>query len=99
ENREGGRSEVERMGSADPPLVVHCLYADRHCQLRRPGTGRWGASALGHLLAAAAARLAPVQRSVFVRVAICRQVAPWEESMKQFGANTGTPPSEFTSMA
>ena len=33
------------------------------------------ASALGDLLAAAPARLAPVHRSVLVRAAVCRQVA------------------------
>ena len=40
----GGPIELEQMGSADPPLAVHCLYGDRHRQLRRPGTDaacRW----------------------------------------------------------
>ena len=60
---------------ADPPLGVHRLHGDRHRQLRRPGAGRWDASALGDLLAAAPARLAPVHRSVYVRAAVCRQVA------------------------
>src|SRR5262249_41980480 len=45
---------------------------------RRPGTGRWDASALGDLLAAAPARLAPAHRSVPVRAAVCHQVAPRE---------------------
>ena len=70
----GGQIELERMDSADPPLAVHRLYGDRHRQLRRPGTGG-DASALGDLLAAAPARLAPVHRSVLVRAAVCHQVA------------------------
>src|ERR1700694_2777914 len=61
------------MGSAGPPLAVHCLYGDRHRQFRRPGTG--GASPLGALLAAGPALLAPVQRSVHVRAALCRRAA------------------------
>src|SRR4029453_17242956 len=65
------------MGSADPPLAVHYFYGHRHRQLHRPGTGEWDASALGDLLAAAPARLAPVQRSVLVRAAVCHQVVQW----------------------
>src|SRR6185295_12084801 len=61
------------MGSADPPLAVHCLYAHRHRHLRRLGTGE--AYRLGELRAAAPARLAPVHRSVLVRAAVCHQVA------------------------
>src|SRR5712691_5703327 len=63
------------MGSADPPLAVHCLYGDRHRQLRRHSKGGRDASALGDLLAAAPARLAAVHRSVLVRAAVCHQVA------------------------
>src|SRR4029453_9972151 len=63
------------MGSADPPLAVHYFYGHRHRQLHRPGTGGRDASAVGDLLAAAPARLAPVQRSVLVRTAVCHQVA------------------------
>ena len=59
--------------SADPPLAVHCLYADRHRQLRRHDAR--AASRLGDLLAAAPARLAPVHRPVLVRAAVCHQVA------------------------
>ena len=76
-----------QLGSADPPLAVHCLYRDRHCQLHRPGTGEWDASALGDLLAVAPARLAPVHRAVYVRPAVCRQVAPREENMKTSDAS------------
>src|ERR1700682_1870537 len=61
------------MGSAGPPLAVHCLYGDRHRQFRRPGTG--GTSPLGGLLAAGPALLAPVQRSVHVRADLCRRAA------------------------
>src|ERR1700681_1701860 len=61
------------MGSAGPPLAVHCLYGDRHRQFRRPGTG--GTSPLGGLLAAGPALLAPVQRSVHVRAALRRRAA------------------------
>ena len=60
--------------SADPPLAVHCLYGDRHRQLRRLGAGD-EPPPLGDLLAAAPARLAPVHRSVLVRAAVCHQVA------------------------
>jgi catechol 2,3-dioxygenase-like lactoylglutathione lyase family enzyme len=66
---------LEQVGSADPPLAVHRVYGDRHRQLRRPGAGGWDASALGDLLAAAPARLAPAHRSVPVRAAVCHQVA------------------------
>src|ERR1700738_4414216 len=67
--------EYEQMGSASPPLAVHCLYGDRHRQFRRPGTGR--TSPLAGLLAAGPALLAPVQRSLHVRAALCRQPAQW----------------------
>ena len=33
----GGPIELEQMGSADPPLAVHCLYGGRHRQHRRRG--------------------------------------------------------------
>ena len=71
----GGGNDGEQVDSADPPLAVYCLYGDRHRQLRRHGTGRWDASALGDVLAAAPARLASVHRSVLVRAAVCHQVA------------------------
>src|SRR5688572_15833410 len=69
----GGHSELEQMGSTDPPLVIHRLYGDGHRQLRRLVAG--AASRLGDLLAAVPARLAPVQRSVPVRVAVYHQMA------------------------
>ncbi len=65
--------KYEHMGSAGPPLAVHCLYAGRHRQFHRSGTRR--TTALDCLLAAAPTLLAPVQRSLHVRVALCRQVA------------------------
>ena len=61
------------LDSADPPLAVHRLYADRHRQLRRHDAR--ATSGLGDLLAAAPARLAPVHRSVPVRAAVRHQVA------------------------
>jgi DNA-binding transcriptional ArsR family regulator len=30
---------LEQMGSANPPLAIHCLYGGRHCQHRRRGAG------------------------------------------------------------
>src|SRR5262245_52288845 len=56
-----------------PPLGVHHLHGDGHCQLRRHGTG--GTSPVGSLLAAAPTLPAIVQRPVHVRAAVCRQVA------------------------
>lgn len=73
--RRGGSIELEQMDSADPPLDVDRLYADRYRQLRRVGAGWWHASAVDNLLAAAAACLTLVHRSLFVRVSLCRQVA------------------------
>src|SRR5947208_9325264 len=60
------------MGSADPPLAVHCLYGGGHRQPRRRGTEE--VYLLGGPLGAAPARLAPVHRSVLVRAAVCHQV-------------------------
>src|ERR1700737_2674326 len=68
------------MGSAGPPLAVHCLYGDRHRQFRRARI--WGASPLGGLLAAGPALLAPVQRSVHVRAALCRRAAQWAKRQR-----------------
>ena len=31
--------ELEQVGPADPPLAIHRLYADGHCQLYRHGIG------------------------------------------------------------
>src|SRR6202171_3083285 len=61
------------MGSAGSPLAVHCLYGDRHRQFSRARI--WGTPPLGGLLAAGPALLAPVQRSVHVRAALCRRAA------------------------
>src|SRR5216684_8937212 len=72
-NHRGDPIELEQMGSADPPLAVHCLYGGRHGQHRRRGTEE--VYRLGGPLGAAPARLAPVHRSVLVRAAVCRQVA------------------------
>jgi len=38
-NHSKGHIALEQMGSADPPLAVHCLYGGRHRQHRRRGTG------------------------------------------------------------
>ena len=81
--------------SADPPLGGYRLYGDRHRQLYRLVTG--DACRLGDLLAAAPARLAPVQWSVPVRAAACHQVAQREENMKKSGASQGQPASELIS--
>src|SRR6266705_4536321 len=60
------------MGSADPPLAVHCRYGGRHRQQRRRGTEE--VYLLGGPLGGAPARLATVHRSVLVRAAVCHQV-------------------------
>src|SRR4029453_2009485 len=60
-------------GCADSPRGVHGLYGGRHRQRRRLGAA--GTSRLGGPLGAAPARLAPAHRSVFVRAAVCHQVA------------------------
>jgi hypothetical protein len=52
---------------------------------------------MGDLLAAIPARLAPVQRSVLVHPAICRQAAQREENMKKSGASQGQSPSDLIS--
>lgn len=74
--RRGGSIELEQMDSADPPLAVDRVHTNRYRQLRRVGAGWWHASAVDHLLAAAAACLTLVHRSLFVRASLCRQVAP-----------------------
>src|SRR4029453_8984769 len=71
----GGPIELEQLGSTNPPLGGHRLHSDRHCQLHCTGTRSRDASALGYLLAAAPARLPPVQRPVLVPAALRRQVA------------------------
>src|SRR6516162_5653685 len=69
----GGPIELEQMGSADPPLAVHCLYGGRDRQHRRRGTEE--VYRLGGPLGAAPARLAAAHRLVLVRAAVCHQVA------------------------
>src|SRR5262245_16906145 len=91
--RPGGSIELEQLDSPDPPLGLHRLYADRDCQLRRPGAGDGHAAALGDVLAAAPARAAPVHRPVSVRAAVYRPVAQREENMKKSNA----PQSQSTS--
>src|SRR5262245_40276405 len=94
----GGPIELERMGSADPPLAVHCLYADRHRQLRCDDAGT--APGLAALLAAVAARLSSVHGSVPFRAAVCHQVAQQvlrriEMTPKAKGASSAKPASRL----
>src|SRR5262245_22567179 len=90
--------ELEQLGQADPPLDVHRLHGDGHCQLHRPGNGGWcDAAALGDLLAAAPAGLAIVQRSLSVRAAACPEVAQREESMKKSAGSQDLSASELIS--
>src|SRR5216683_2928999 len=84
-------NELEQVGPADPPLAIHRLYADRHCQLQRHGIGN--ASRLGSLLAAATALPAVVHGPVLVRVAVCRQVAR-RATRRRIGVNTMARTSE-----
>jgi hypothetical protein len=88
---------LEQLGQADSPLGVYRLHGDRHCQLRRAGTKGRDASALGDLLAAAPARIAVVQRPVFVHASVFRQVAQWEESMKKASAGQAESASDLIS--
>src|SRR5437588_565060 len=69
----GGLIELEYVYPANPPLAIHCLYGDGHCQLRRHGTGR--TSRMGGLLATAPALPAAVYWPVHVRAPVCHQVA------------------------
>ena len=72
QNNRGGPNALEQVGSADPPLAVHCFYGGRHRQHRRRGTEE--VYRLGGPLRAAPARLANVHRSVLVRATVCHQV-------------------------
>ena len=69
----GGRSELEQLDSTDAPLGLHCLHGVGHRHLHRVGSRE--ACRLGELCAALPTRVAPAHRSVFVRAAVCQQVA------------------------
>jgi hypothetical protein len=89
---------VERMDSADPPVDVNCLYGNGHHQHHRARARRWDASsAVDHLLATAAACVAHVYRSLYVRVAISTQVAQREETLKKSAASQNPPSSKLIS--
>jgi hypothetical protein len=64
---------LEQMGSANPPLAIYCLHDDRRLQLRLYGIRE--TSGLDSLFATASSFLHVVHRSVYVRVAVCRQMA------------------------
>src|SRR5262249_11153523 len=61
------------MDSADPPVAIDRFYGNCRRQLRRHGAG--GTSCLGRLLATAPALSANVHRAIYVRAALCGQVA------------------------
>src|SRR5881392_889767 len=95
------------MGTANPPLGVHRLHGHSHRQFRRPGAGKGDSAALDHLFAAAPARLAPVYRSVLVRVAVHQRARRASgiprgaqlqgENMKKSDASQGQSASELIS--
>src|SRR5215831_63669 len=72
------------MGSANPPLAVHCLHDDRPYQFRLYGISE--ASHLDSLFAIASALLNVAHRSLHVRVAVCRQMA--HAPNRPIGTNT-----------
>src|SRR6516162_10947794 len=72
------------MGSANPPLAVHCLHDDRPYQFRLYGISE--ASHLDSLFAIASALLNVTHRSLHVRVAVCRQMA--HAPNRPIGTNT-----------
>jgi hypothetical protein len=92
----GGPVELEQVASSDPPLAIDCLYRDRDRQFRRHGIG--ATSSVGGLRAVAAARLAPVHRSVHVRATLCRQLAErakaGETGVKKSGSQHSKSPSQ-----
>src|ERR1700758_2880877 len=61
------------MGSANPPLAVHCLHGGRHHQRRRCGTKE--VHGLAGTLSGVSACFTIFPRSVLVRAALCREVA------------------------
>lgn len=69
----GGSIELEQIGSTNPPLGVHCLYAGRHRQPR--GRQYRQVCQLGGPAGRTPTDLSPVQRSVLVRAALRSQVA------------------------
>src|SRR4030095_5508741 len=73
------------MGSAGPPLAVHCLYGGRHRQLRRHGIVE--PSRLGGLFAIASSLPAVVHRPVHVRAAVCHEVVQ-RATDRRIGVNT-----------
>src|SRR5215467_7250308 len=75
---------VEQIGSANPPLAVHCLHDDRRRQFRLYGTSE--SSQLDSLFAIASSLLNVAHRSLHVRVAVCRQVA--RAPNRPIGTNT-----------
>jgi len=72
------------MDSADPPVAIDRFYGDCRRQLRRHGTG--GTSCLGRLLATASALFAPDHRVIYVRAALCGQVAQ-RATRRRMGVN------------
>jgi predicted enzyme related to lactoylglutathione lyase len=66
------RNEME-VGPGGRQIQVEDLYGDRPRQLRRHGSG--GASGLGALRATDPALSAAVHRALYVRAALCREVA------------------------
>src|SRR5882724_9397792 len=78
----GDPYELKQLDSENSPLGVHRFHGDRYRQLRCTGAGRRIASKLDHLLASASARLADVERLVYVLPAVCRQVAQRESHLK-----------------
>src|SRR5215472_5890443 len=75
---------VEQIGSANPPLAVHCLHDDRRRQFRLYGISE--SSQLDSLFAIASSLLNVAHRSLHVRVAVCRQVA--RAPNRPIGTNT-----------
>src|SRR5215470_12002535 len=65
--------DLERVGSAGSPLAFHRLCGCRRRQRPRLA-GRGETDRLGGPLGAAPARLAPAERPLLVRAAVCSQV-------------------------
>jgi hypothetical protein len=73
-----------QMGSANPPLAIHCLHDDRRRQLRLYGIRE--AFGLDSLFTIASSLLNVDHWSVHVRVAVCRQKA--RVPNRRIGTNT-----------
>lgn len=69
---EGGRIELEQRISSDSPLAVHCLYGGRNREHRRDFCAQ--VCQLGRPSGGGSTRLSLPDRSVLVRIALCRQV-------------------------